>query len=297
MASHPALPADQSVTASDLVRHFGIWQDRAAQAPLYILHRDRPRFVLTSIETMDALCAAHQLPAPIASAVIDAIPVLDAIGDLVLLTDADGMILASSRAARAYFSALARTGLPVNAIAPSTARADLTAAIRHVIDRGIGERLEIASAGRAARSLELAIEPAGHGVAVIAKDAARDREMRVVGASDTANIAALVVAGGACITLDSRGRIDHPDAAFAALIDWDPAALRLRLFITVAVEEARTALDAALARVLLGHPAAAIDSVLMTASGATVPVRIGLAPIRHGEDVGGVARRSSRRGK
>ena len=58
----PAPRPEQIVTSSDLVRHFGLWQERAARAPLYILHRGRPRFVLTSIETMDALCATHTPP-------------------------------------------------------------------------------------------------------------------------------------------------------------------------------------------------------------------------------------------
>ncbi|TPG49009.1 PAS domain-containing protein [Sphingomonas glacialis] len=289
MASHPALPADQLVTASDLVRHFGAWQDRAARAPLYILHRGRPRFVLTSIETMDALCAAHPLPAPLASAVIDAIPVLDAIGDLVLLADADGMIVASSRAARAYFGALARTGEPVDAITPSAASADLRGAIRHIIDRGIGERLDIASAARAARRLMLTIEPAGRGVVVIAQDAAGDRDGHTAGALDTASLAALVVAGGARTTIDSSGRIEHADAALAAMIDMDPATLLLRPFVTLVADQARAPLDAALAQVLRGQPAAALDSVLLSASGAPVPVRIGLAPISRGGGIAGVA--------
>jgi hypothetical protein len=46
----------QMVTSSDLVRHFGHWQDRAAREPVYILHRGRPRFVLTAIDIMNALC-------------------------------------------------------------------------------------------------------------------------------------------------------------------------------------------------------------------------------------------------
>ncbi|WP_010185784.1 hypothetical protein [Sphingomonas sp. PAMC 26605] len=286
MASHPAHPADQFVTASDLVRHFGVWQERAARAPLYILHRGRPRFVLTTIETMDALCAAHPA-APPAAAVIDATPVLDAIGDLVLLADAEGGILASSRTARAYFGALARPGAPVVAIAPSTVRARLTAVIRHVIDRGIGERLEIASAARTARILLLTIEPAGRGVAVIAQDAAREPDAcadRTVGA---ASIAALRAAGGARITLDPNGRIDQPNATLAAMIDIDPLALRQRPLTALATDQARAALDAALTGVLRDRSAAGLDSDLVTASGTLLPVRIGLASTDRGSVGGG----------
>ncbi|MDO7841175.1 hypothetical protein [Sphingomonas immobilis] len=49
--------ARQIVTSSDLVRHFGHWQDKAAREPVYVLHRGRLRFVITAVDIMDALCA------------------------------------------------------------------------------------------------------------------------------------------------------------------------------------------------------------------------------------------------
>ena len=48
--------ARQIVTSSDLVRHFGHWQDKAAREPVYVLHRGRLRFVITAVDIMDALC-------------------------------------------------------------------------------------------------------------------------------------------------------------------------------------------------------------------------------------------------
>jgi hypothetical protein len=48
--------ARQIVSSSDLVRHFGHWQDKAAREPVYVLHRGRLRFVITAVDIMDALC-------------------------------------------------------------------------------------------------------------------------------------------------------------------------------------------------------------------------------------------------
>lgn len=285
MSSHPALPAGQLVTASDLVRHFGAWQERAARAPLYILNRGRPRFVLASIETMDALCAAQpSLPAPTP---IDAIAVLDAIGDSVLVADSSGAILGSSRAARAYFGVLARPGASVDAIVPPGVRATLAAAICEVIDRGIGKRLEIASAARAARTLLLAIEPAGGGVAIIAQDATRDRELCAAQATS----AALDAAGVATVTLDPDGTLGEPiSAAFGAMLDLDRAALFQRRFAAIVAADQRSAFEAALADALGGKPTAALDSALLRAADPALRVRIGLAPIRcDGAIVGAVA--------
>ncbi|MET3762404.1 hypothetical protein [Sphingomonas sp. UYEF23] len=285
MSSHPALAADQLVTASDLVRHFGAWQERAARAPLYILHHGRPRFVLTSIETMDALCAAQpSLPAPTP---IDAIAVLDAIGDSVLVADWSGAILGSSRAARAYFGVLARPGAPVDAIVPPGVRATLAAAIRQVIDRGIGERLEIASAARAGRMLLLAIEPAGGGVAIIAQDATRDRDSRAAHATS----AALAVAGIATVTLDPDGMLGEPiSGAFGAMLDLASAVPFQQRFAAFFATDERPAFEAALADALGGKATAPLDSALLRAAHPALRVRIALAPIRRdGAIVGAVA--------
>lgn len=293
MPPPPTPPSDQLVTASDLVRHFGVWQERAARAPLYILHRGRPRFVLTTIETMDALCAAHDRPpAPAAAADIDADALLDAIGDLVLFVDLHGAILASSRTARAYFGSLARLGAPVEAIVPAPLRATLTAAIRRVIDWGVGDRLETASTAREGRSLLLTIEPAGRGVAIIASDAASDRATRDLHASDTARLAALDAAGVASVTLDLDGGFADSGAPLAAMIDLGPTAPpqgRLRALLD---QETRAAFDHAFEAIVQGAPAIALDASLLGALGALgAPrrVRIGLAPIRTRGSVVGVA--------
>lgn len=292
MTPHPALPADQLVTASDLVRHFGVWQDRAARAPLYILHRGRPRLVLTSIEMLDALCAAQPpapLPTPHPTAppapVIDASPLLDAIGDLVLMVDPHGAIVASSRAARSYFGPLARVGAPIAAIVPPPLRAALAAAIHQVIDWGVGDRLETASAARAGRSVSLAIEPAGHGVAVIANDPKSERAARDLQASDTARIAALVAVGVAALTLDLDGGFVGSGPPRAIAFALDPVALadnRLRALVD---DAARAAFDHAFDQVARGGPPAALDCGLRAAHGPPRAARIALAAIRRGDSV------------
>ncbi|MEG3175711.1 hypothetical protein U1872_05680 [Sphingomonas sp. RB3P16] len=168
----PADPTEEFVTASDLVRHFGLWQDHAARAPLYILHRGRPRFVLASIAIMEALCAPHGATgADPVRPPIDATVLLDVIADLVLVADAGGAIIASSRTARAHFGSIARIGAPIAGIAPPALRDGLRDVIRRVSAWGVGDRFETPSAARAARRLLLVIEPAASGVVIVAGDA------------------------------------------------------------------------------------------------------------------------------
>lgn len=255
---------------------------------MYILHRGRPRLVLTSVETMDALCAAHPSHEAGDATVVDPVPVLDAIDDLVLVADAAGAILASSRTARAYFGGLARLGAAVDAITPLGGRARLTGAILRVIDWGVGERIEIACAARPPRTLLLAIEPAGRGVAVIAHDAASDQGVRAARATAAAHVAALDTAGGATVTLDTSGLILTPSTTLAALVGLDPPTLPQRRFTALLPESHRTAIEDLLALAVRDRQAGAIDSALLSARSRPLPVRIGIAPIRCDGAIGGV---------
>ena len=287
----PALPPEQLVTSSDLVRHFGLWQERAARAPLYILHRGRPRFVLTSIETMDALCAAHapDAAAP-AAAAIDATALLDGMRDLVVLAAGDGTIIASSRTARAHFGATVAPGAAIDGVAPLSARAFLTDAIRRVLASGIGDRLDIPSAAREGRMLTLAIEPAGTGVALFAQDGTPEREAAYALASAYALDAALLATTGvACVTINPRGYAVDPSAALSAMTGLTRDALAMIRFVALAEIGARVALGEAIERALAGEAPAPLQFSLLVNRADPVTVRIGLAPLRLGAAIEGVA--------
>lgn len=287
----PAPPHDQLVTSSDLVRHFGIWQERAVRAPLYILHRGRPRFVLTSIETMEALCAPHALTGTTdLSPPVEAATLLDATSDLVLVADATGAITATSRAARAHFGALAAIGTPIDAIAPREMRAVLAETLHRVIDRGIGDRLEIASAARDARRLALTIEPAGRGVAVVAQDVTAERELARSIAAGQALLSAMTAAGRvASARIDARGHIIDPSPALATLIGVDRLALSHVQLVSLLGTDDRDALDAALALVVADAAPSQLDATVCVDPAAPVAVSIGLAPIRTGAWVTAIA--------
>lgn len=173
MSSLPPLPADQVVTASDFVRHFGLWQERATRTPLYILQRGRPRFVLISIETMNALCAPQAGQAfgnASPNTPLDVAVLLDNVRDLILIADSEGAIVACSRTARAHFGRIVALGAPIDAITPPPSRALLVESVSRVAASGIGEQMKAPSAAREGRILALNIEPVGDGVGVFAED-------------------------------------------------------------------------------------------------------------------------------
>jgi len=289
MATAP--PPDQLVTSSDLVRHFGLWQERATRAPLYILHRGRPRFVLTSIETMDALCAAHVTePTAPASAQIDATALLDGMRDMVLVSDGEGSIVASSRTARAHFGAAVAPGAAVDSVAPSSTRAFLTDAIRRVLESGAGDRLDIPSASRDGRMLTLAIEPTGAGVVLFAQDGTPEREAaQALAAARALDAALLATTGVASVTINPRGYAVDPSATLSAMTGLTRDALAMIRFVALAEIGARVALGAAIEQAMAGDTPAPLYVSLLVNRADPVSVRIGLAPLRIGATIDGVA--------
>ena len=161
-------PRAELVTASELVRHFGLWQERASQAPVYVLFRGRPRLVLTSIEVMEALLAPH-LPERDTPA-LDAAALLDLVRDMVVIADADLRILAASRTARGYFSEAVAPGAALDALVPSGARDVLLNTLRHVRAAAVAQTVDLPSPRPGGGLLTLTIEPHRRAVAVLAVD-------------------------------------------------------------------------------------------------------------------------------
>ncbi|KQS04648.1 hypothetical protein ASG11_10620 [Sphingomonas sp. Leaf357] len=156
------------VTASELVRHFGLWQERAARTPVYVMFRGRPRLVLTSIEVMEALVAPHipdrEIQGP------DSTALLDLIRDMVVIADADLRITATSRTARAFFGERVAPGISLDTLVPIPSRETLLKTLRHVLAAGVAQIVDLPSPRRAGGLLTLTIEPHRRGVAVRIED-------------------------------------------------------------------------------------------------------------------------------
>lgn len=279
----PSLPStpDQLVTSSELVRHFGLWQDRAARAPVYILHRGRPRFVLVSVETMEALCAPHAAAA--GSGAIDPTALLDAVSDLVLVAGEDLRIVAASRAARVHFGSLAAPGARLDGIMPLATRALLGEAIRRVAESGVVEPLEFPSPVRAGRMLAAMLVPVERGVALFAQDGSGEREHARTRAITQATAQATAAGGSVAVaTLSPRGYIVDPGQALVDLTRLARDALAMIRFVALSEIGGRVALGDALERVLTEGSVEALDMLLLVNRSAPLPVRVALAPVRTG---------------
>lgn len=272
--------ANDSVTASDLVRHFGHWQRRAQAAPVYVLNHGRPQFVLASIEFMQALSSAR--PASIDDELAQ---LLDALVDPVLICDATATVVAAGRAARLHFGKTVRPGVRLAAFLPAECALFLTAIIGRVADSGLAERAELPGASGRAR-LELAIEPSASGAVIIGR-AAGLGDVRDAALARTAALAAAVAAlpGHAVATIGLRGLLGDADASLVRLTGQSRSGLvgtpAIDLFSISTRPAVRTALEAAFE----SGVTSAIAADLLTKAGTALPISLALAPIRRGAAV------------
>lgn len=275
------------VTASDLVRHFGIWQDRASREPVYVLHRGRPRFVLTSVEIMQALCAPHQAAAGGPNAGIGAL--LDITRDIVLLVDRDLMLIATSSAARSYFGERAHSEAPLAALAPTVAMLLLCEAVRRVIASGLIETIDIA-APFAGRTLNVVIHPCDTGAIVLAHDITVVDDLASVRAQASAEIQAMIATGlTATSRLSLRGYVETPVFALASLAGIEPQALAGVRFVTLIESSSRTAVGKAIEASIEEQTPQITDTLLLVAGAKPRAVRLGFSPIKRGSIVEAVA--------
>lgn len=283
--AHP--PRDQLVTSSDLVRHFGVWQDRAAREPVYVLHRGRPRFVLTSIELMEALClpqGSHAADHPLLAAI------LDGTGEIVIVADAAGRIVATSRAARAHFGTLAASGEAITALTGEATRPILAEALARVAASGIGDRIELPSATRPLRHLALALSAFADGIVLFGADETTESELRDSHAAARAMADAIAAHPGAAIArINLRGHVEQPGADLAALVALPIEALAAVRFVTLIDIAGRVAVAEAIEDVIANGRPRGLDATLLVNRAAAQPVRIGLAARYHGTAIAGLS--------
>jgi len=279
----PAPPHHQIVTSSELVRHFGYWQDRAARTPVYVLHRGRPRLVLTSVEIMDALCAPHFADQGCGP---DLAAVLDRIEDRVLIANDRQQVIAASDTARRYFGPAVEPGHMLTRIVAEEQAVQLAAALDRVARTGIPVALDIAPRALPARDMTLLVHPWPGGLMLIARDATATSEAAERVAFDEALAANAEIAPA---RINLRGRLEAGHPVLAAWCDLGVDALASMPFASLFEPQSQGTVHDAVERVTRSEQPLQINALLLANRPAPYAVRIGLAPRRDGVSVCGVA--------
>jgi PAS domain-containing protein len=266
----------QTVTASELVRQFGIWQDRAAQAPVYILNRGRPRLMLATVDLMNALCAPR---GPGTTPDMLAL-LLGAMDELVVLIGPERTIVAASTGARGHFGAAVMPGGPATALGDEASRPLLAAALRRVAQTGLSEIVEFPSPSRPGRVLSGLLRPLDDHVLMAVRDHTLTEELRDAEALSDAQAAAASSAGVAVVTINLRGYVEEPSIALARLSGLPVETLATARFVSLLELAHRPATGELIEAVIRDGTARAIDAALLVNRGDPVPIRIGLSAVR-----------------
>lgn len=276
---HAALPLgpDQQVTASDLVRHFGIWQDRAARAPVYIHHRGRLRLVLLSLELMDTLCAPHAGDAATAAGLVA--PVLDTIEEAVVLFDDEGRVVHTNAAARVRLGDGARSVRRARALSQASG-IFLEDAVARVLGSGTGETLDLVPDRFPHRRLHARIDPLPEGCLLLARDATAQEEARLRAAELRALERAIEVSNAASrARVNPRGYLIDPDAALARMTGTTIEQLATARFLTLIAVGDRARVGDMIEYVSANSAAVGTRANLLVHGATASPVALGLAPV------------------
>lgn len=277
---------EQTVTASDLVRQFGFWQEAATRAPVYVLHRGRARLVLASVDLMAALCAPHTGDA--ARHLARERALLDALADPALMIDDALHVTAIGRTARGYFGERAVERADLAAILPGDAAPFVTAAARRAIASGIAERVELRSAPHGRRRLELSIDPIPGGALLLGRDRSVEDERDAALATADATLSAVsALPGLASARVGLRGYLDD-GGSLGVLAGLAPAALASVRFVALFDLASRVAIGDALESIIADGATRTVAALLLVNRGEPVPVRIALSACRHGPVIAGV---------
>ncbi|WP_419825700.1 type II toxin-antitoxin system prevent-host-death family antitoxin [Sphingomonas sp.] len=285
--------APRFVSAAEITRNFGMWQDRAGQGPLVVTHHGRPRCVLLSAESYRAIAeggaldevggeaARHGITYALLAERIDAgLVELDA--DLTI-TRANGVAGLLLRRAAEHL-----VGRAIAEAAPTLGTGFPGARIGRAARDGEEARFDCLMDDGTGVSVHVFPWPGGAALLLRRAGAAEaaERAMAEAGARD----AALAAHGGlGQMRLTVRGTIAEVDYAFAALAGFERARLTGVRAADLMALSARVALADAIERVLSGGGPEALDTRLLVNGGDERAVRVGIAPVPDGLAVGGAA--------
>ena len=270
------------VTASDLVRRFGHWGERALAAPVYVLHRGRPRLVLASVELIEMLCRPHAGGEADDTRRVAAL--LDGSPGLIVVVDRALTIVAASRSVRARFGELAAPGAPAGELVEPDSADALAQAIARVTGSALAESIDVALAGDPGRRVALAIEPHPDGVVLFGRAAAADP------AEDRASLdETFAVSRGAAIArIDRYGFLDGPHTALAALTGIGASMLSSLRFVTLFSIQSRGGVADLITAVGEDGEPRSGTARLLTDAGDPRQVTVAFAPRRRGAAIDGV---------
>lgn len=275
MAAHVSGPSTDDlacVTASNLVRNFGEWQDRALGEPVYILHRGRPKLALASIDFLARLTQR-------AGSVDNGAALIEAFDEPILMFDDEARLSRRNRAADSYFGladGLGGFGLSTD----RPAEIAILQLARRVTHHRIAERLDVAIAPDSDRRVEVSASPVAGGALIVVRDVSlREAHARSAALVDATTGAIDGQDGLAAAHLNQRGHVALPSFSLARITGVPADQLGTTRFASLFEVRSRAAVGDAVERVLRGGDTETLTAELLVDGASRRAVTVSLSRI------------------
>ena len=275
------------VTAGEISRNFGQWQDRALGGPVIVTHHGRPRVVLVSADyysTWKEDTSFHPREDHETSFETSQSAILDHVTEAFMALNAQLHITAVNHVIEALVghSASQVVGRFWEELFPPTARSLMGEQLKRALRTGEALDFEAPGDGPGLRRYAIRAFPYPGGVAVLIQNRTAEREMQTQLHEATALMTALsMLPQVMTLRLNVRGVFTAVEDRFAQMVGFSADELRACRLPDIVRPRDRAELTAALESVLQGGQPATIDTTFLVKDGGERPVRIGVATVVH----------------
>lgn len=282
------------VSAADLVRNFGFWQEKAINGPVYVTHHRRDRLVLLSIDQYNAICAdgaASISPgdsagvegqAPADNLLTELSAICENIAEAYLLLDSEETILKVNSRLEALWmvSRDQLIGRKVHDFLPVQRSSLILQKIRRVLLTRQPETLEYKAKGTSSLHLSTRIWPHAHGVLLLTANITELTHLRQSSAEAESLKGAIDRHPQvAHVQIDAKGRFTYSDETIQAWTGFDADTLANTRISDICAPDDRRRIMEAVEDVISAHVPSALTARFLGRNFSEHPVHLTLAPI------------------
>lgn len=207
------LAAGGAVTAAEIIRNFGYWQQRALTQPLTVTHHGRARVMLISVEEYERLRQGAAAPGPYG----DIEMLFENMKEGLVLHDASLTIVKMNRAAEAFFG-VRRDEIHPGQVLPSPRHEAIRTMLRRVLQTGEILEYEADSLMFPGRRIRLRSFPYRDGLATLFVNLTEQDRLREAAAElDASKRAVAAIKRVGLGKVDLTGKLVFADSVFETL--------------------------------------------------------------------------------
>ncbi|AYV49349.1 prevent-host-death family protein [Caulobacter flavus] len=286
MKSRDMAPA--RVTAGEISRNFGQWQDVALSGPVIVTHHGRPRVVMISAEHYAAAGLAEgpagfDNDSALQTAETARSAILGHMNEAFVALDPDLRIIAVNAVFEDLKGASAAqlVGLAWTEVFSAPVQALIGEQFRRVLRTGETLEFESESTVQSGRCFGVRVFPYPGGVAAVFVNRTEERDLRArLDRAAALETALSVLPGVATARLNIRGVLASMDADFLRLTGFSEAELRDCRLSDIVRPAERRSLTQAVEHALQGDAPARLPVTLLVKDGAERTVELALATVR-----------------